>query len=230
MKWVTEEPLDLDRYVIYRCVVGSRAFGLAEAGSDTDRRGIFLPPAARHWSLAGVPEQIERPETQETYWELEKFLRLALKANPTALECLYSPLVEEATPLARELLAMRSAFLSRRVFQTYHGYAESQFRKLGQDLRTRGSIRWKHAMHLVRLLLAGVTILRDGAVPIDVGKHRERLLAVRRGELAWEEVDAWRHELLAALAAALPVSPLPDEPDVARVDAFLIRARRSMVE
>jgi RNA repair pathway DNA polymerase beta family len=59
MKRVTEEP-GLERWVIYRCVVGSRAFGLAEAGSDTDRRGIYLPPAARHWSLAGVPELIAR--------------------------------------------------------------------------------------------------------------------------------------------------------------------------
>jgi uncharacterized protein len=32
-------------YIIYGCVVGSRAFGLDEEGSDYDRRGIFLPPS-----------------------------------------------------------------------------------------------------------------------------------------------------------------------------------------
>ena len=37
--------------VIYRCVVGSRAYGLDGAESDTDRRGIYLPPAELHWSL-----------------------------------------------------------------------------------------------------------------------------------------------------------------------------------
>jgi uncharacterized protein len=81
-------------YVIYRCVVGSRAFGLESEESDTDRRGIYLPPADLHWSLWGVPEQLENDATQETYWELRKFLILALKANPNILECLYSPLVE----------------------------------------------------------------------------------------------------------------------------------------
>ena len=35
---------DLMDYVILRCVVGSRAYGLAEGESDTDRRGIYLPP------------------------------------------------------------------------------------------------------------------------------------------------------------------------------------------
>lgn len=53
-----------------------------------------------------MPEQLENEETQEAYWELQKFLVMALKANPNVLECLYSPLVETATPLAKELLAI----------------------------------------------------------------------------------------------------------------------------
>jgi hypothetical protein len=92
--------------VIYRCVVGSRAYGLDNEASDTDRRGIYLPPAELQWSLYGVPEQLENDQTQEAYWELQKFIVLALKANPNVLECLYTPLVELATPLTEELLAM----------------------------------------------------------------------------------------------------------------------------
>src|SRR5690606_7700822 len=115
--------------VIYRCVVGSRAFGLATEDSDTDRRGIYLPPAELHWSLYGVPGQLENDANQEAYWELQKFLVMALKGNPNILECLYSPLVELATPLAEELLAMREAFLSRLVYQTYNGYVMSQFKR-----------------------------------------------------------------------------------------------------
>ncbi len=53
--------------VIYRCVVGSRAFGLDTEKSDTDRRGIYLPPADLHWSLYGVPEQLENEEIEEAY-------------------------------------------------------------------------------------------------------------------------------------------------------------------
>ena len=41
---------------------------------------------------AGVPGQLENLETEECYWELEKFLVLALKANPNILECLYTPM------------------------------------------------------------------------------------------------------------------------------------------
>ncbi len=175
-------------YAIYRCVVGSRANGLEQEESDIDRRGIYLPPAMLHWSLFGVPEQLESPETQETYWELQKFLILALKANPNVLECLYTPLVEYANELAQELLDMRSIFLSKLAYQTYNGYVLSQFRKLEQDLRNRGAIRWKHAMHLIRLLISGITVLKEGLVPTYVDQYRDQLLAIRRGEVSWEDI------------------------------------------
>lgn len=221
------EERDLYHYVIYRCVVGSRAYGLDDAGSDVDRRGIYLPPAEAHWSLGGVPEQLENQETQEVYWELQKFLTLALKANPNVLECLYTPLVETASTLAQELLDMRSRFLSKLVYQTYNGYVMSQFKKMEQDLRTRGEIRWKHAMHLIRLLLSGVTALREGFVPVRVGEHRDMLLTVRRGEMEWDDVDAWRLQLHREFDEAFANTQLPERPDYEWANAFLIRARKS---
>lgn len=222
--------MNLFDHVVYRCIVGSRAYGLDEPGSDTDRRGIYVAPPELDWSLEGAPEQIERDETQECYWELRKFLRLALRGNPNILECLYTPLVEHASPLARELIEMRSAFLSKRVYETYCGYAVSQLRKLERDQRTRGAIRWKHAMHLVRLLLAGIGVLRDGVVPVSVDpRYRDRLLAIRRGEEPWADIDAWRSELVRDLDRAYATTPLPEEPDVLTVNAFLVRARRSEV-
>src|SRR5262245_40644675 len=213
-------------FIVYRCVVGSRAYGLDTDDSDTDPRGVFLPPAELDWALFGVPSQIEREETQECYWEMATFLRFALKANPNVLEVLWSPLVEHASPVATELLAMRHAFLSRLVFQTYNGYAISQFKKIEQDLRARGEVKWKHAIHLVRLLLAGIAVLREGAVRVHVGAHREALLTVRRGEMPWSEVDAWRRRLHGEFEEAFASTKLPEGPDYARANDFLVRARR----
>src|SRR5205814_8536354 len=170
-------------------VDGSRAYGLANDGSDTDRRCIYSARAELQWSLFGAPEQFEDNATQSCYWELQKFLATALKANPNILECLYSPMVEKVTALGEELLAIRERFLSQMIFQTFNGYAMSQFKKIEQDIRTHGEVRWKHAMHLLRLLLTGAATLRDGRVPVRVESHRERLLTVKRGEMKWAEVD-----------------------------------------
>lgn len=221
--------VDLYQQVIYRCVVGSRAYGLEDDASDTDRRGIYLPTADRHWSLYGVPEQLENDATQEVYWEVQKFVVMALKANPNILECLNSPIVETATPLAQELLSMRDGFLSKRVYQTYNGYAMSQFKKLQADLRIKGKVKWKHVMHLLRLLLAGVTILEDGRVPLQVGEHRERLMQIKRGEISLEECETWRRLLHERFDRAVERTTLPDRPDYTEANAWLLRARRSMV-
>jgi len=218
---------DLFERVIYRCIVGSQAYGLHTADSDTDRRGIYLPPAELHWSLYGVPEQLENEATQEAYWEIQKFIILALKANPNVLECLYTPLVETKTPLADELLQMRTIFLSRLVYQTYNGYVMSQFKKMQADLRNQGQVKWKHVMHLIRLLLSGIVVLREGYVPVRVDQHREQLLAIRRGEIPWLEVEKWRLSLHREFEAAFEQTKLADRPDYERANAFLIKARQT---
>jgi hypothetical protein len=224
---ITAQRCNLYERVIYRCVIGSQAYGLAGEGSDIDRRGIYLPPADLHWSLYGVPDQLEDDDTQEAYWEVQKFLVLALKANPNVLECLYTPLVEKATPLAERLLAMRACFLSRLVYQTYNGYVLSQFKKIRADLRNQGQVKWKHVMHLIRLLLSGIHIMREGFVPVRVDEHREKLLAIRRGEVPWEGVEEWRKWLHHDFNDASGATTLPERPDYEQANAFLIEARRS---
>jgi uncharacterized protein len=221
----TPDSTDLYPFVIYRCIVGSTAYGLSQEGSDLDRRGFYLPPADVEWSLSGVPEQLET-DNEEVYWEIEKFIRLALKANPNVLECLYSPLVESCTPLARELIDMRHIFLSQYVHRTYNAYVLSQFKKLEQDLRNQGQVRWKHVMHLIRLLLSSVEGLKHGFVPLRVDEYRERLLAIRRGDIPWNDVERWRLALHKELDAALSATSLPEHPDYQRANDFLVRARR----
>jgi hypothetical protein len=220
---------DLHRHVIYQCVIGSRAYGLDDADSDYDRRGIYLPPAELHWSLYGVPEHLEDNTTEDFFWEAQKFVVLALKANPNILECLYTPIVESATPLARELLDLRDRFLSKMVYQTYNGYVLSQFKKLQADLRNQGKVKWKHVMHLLRLLLAGVTVLEENRVPVDAGEHRERLLQIKRGEVPFTDCETWRRQLHERFDRALVSTTLPDRPDYAAANDWLLRARRSMI-
>lgn len=221
---------NLEDLIIFRCIIGSRAYGLNTDDSDTDLRGVYIAPAELQWSIFGVPEQFEDGSTQSCYWELQKFLIMALKANPNILECLYSPLVEKATPLGNQLLQIRHCFLSQMIFQTFNGYALSQFKKIEQDLRNLGEIRWKHAMHLLRLLLTGAATLREGQVPVRVASERDRLLAVKRGELSWEKVNEWRKELHHDFELALASTHLPERPDYQKVNSFLVQARKEMAQ
>ena len=219
-------------YVVYRCQVGSKAFGLSDENSDDDLRGIFLPPARLHWSLRRLPERIEMVDQahDEVYWELEKFLRLALKANPSILETLWTPLVLFADETALELRSLRQAFLSKHIYKTYSGYVLSQLRRMANASKSTGSYKPKHAMHLVRLLHSGIAVLETGEILVEVGEHREALLGIRNGELSFEEVKHRALQLLDRFQEAFERTTLPDQPDYDRVDAYLIRARRKMVD
>ncbi|MFJ9930810.1 DNA polymerase beta superfamily protein [Streptomyces misionensis] len=222
------QPEDLVRdHTVYSCVTGSRAFGLATEASDTDRRGVFLAPTALFWRFEKPPTHVEGPDEERFSWELERFCELALRGNPNILECLHSPLVERVDDTGRELLSLRGAFLSRRAYGTFTRYALGQRRKLDADVRTTGAPRWKHAMHLLRLLISCCDLLRTGELRIDVGDAREPLLAVKRGEVPWAEVEARMARLGAEAEAALRRTPLPPEPDQARVADFLFRVRRA---
>jgi uncharacterized protein len=223
------ENSNLNDFIIYRCVVGSKAFGLDDENSDTDYRGIYLPPANLHWSLYGVPEQLENKEKEECFWELQKFLILALKANPNVLECLNTPLIEYADAIAEELLSLKQIFFSKLVYQTYNGYVMSQFKKLEQDLRTRGEIRPKHAMHLIRLLLQGIEILKSNELNIKVSQNREQLLSIKRGEMSWDDLNIWRLKLHKEFETAFAETKLPGRPDYEKANEFLIKARWAKV-
>jgi hypothetical protein len=106
----------------------------------------------------------------------------------------------------------------------------SQFKKMQTDLRNQGQVKWKHVMHLIRLLLSGIDVLRTGTVTVRVDAHRERLLAIRRSDMPWEDVERWRLTLHAEFDAAYQQTSLPERPDYERANAFLVRARRAALQ
>ncbi|GAB1692142.1 nucleotidyltransferase domain-containing protein [Krasilnikovia sp. M28-CT-15] len=219
----------VEEHTILQVVVGSRAFGLAGPASDTDRRGVFALPAAAFWGLTKPPPHHEGPLPEQLRWEVERVCGLGLAANPNVLEVLHSPLVETCTPLGEELRAITPALLSRRVADTYLRYANAQFGKAQRGIDRAGAPVWRHVMHLIRLLISGGELVRTGSLVLDVGENRDRLLAVKAGQIPWAEVVEWQRRLSTGLLSALDSSPLPDQPDRDRVESWLVSVRRRSV-
>ena len=205
-------------------------YGLEGDESDTDRRGVYLPSAEMHWSLYGVPEQLENEATQEMLLGTAEIPAVGAESQPQRAGV---PCTRQSwkliTPLGEELLQLRQSFLSKLVFQTYSGYVASQFKKMQADIRNHGTVKWKHVMHLIRLLMSGITVLKERQVMVEVGEHRERLLAIKRGEVPFEETNQWRKELQREFEGAFERTDLPERPDYERINEFLIRARRLAV-
>ncbi len=86
-------------------------------------------------------------------------------------------------------------------------------------------LRPKNAYNLLRLVAAAEGWLRTGAPEFRPGGAlRERLLAIKRGEVPLGDVLAEAEAMVPALEAARAASALPERPDVARADALLRRA------
>ncbi len=212
--------------VIWCAVVGSRAQGLETNTSDTDRRGIYLAPIESHLGLTPPPAQLVSDADQACFWEVGKFLRLALKANPTVLETLFSPLVEVASPWAARLVAERSRFLSRKAHATFLNYASAQFKKMERSRDRDGVTKWAHAMHLIRLLHVGIELFETGTLDVRVPpERRSLLLAIKAGAHDWDVISAMRDELSGRFETAADRSGLPDEPDHAYANDVLIELR-----
>jgi hypothetical protein len=138
-------------------------------------------------------------------------------------------MVEHLTSIGEELLAMRACFLSKLIFQTFNGYAISQFHKMERSRARVGGPNWKHAQHLIRLLELGIRIVETGEPELRTD-YRDELLEIRAGEWSWECIATWRTELHRRFEQAYATTELPDRPDAAAANAFLIRARHAAVE
>ncbi len=117
--------------VIFRGIVGSRAYGTATPESDTDLRGVFVVPSAEYVSLTPPPKQVADAKNDRTYYSLLRFCELASEANPTALEMLYLPddCILKMTSAFKLLRSERGIFIARRAVDSHLGYAVSQIKK-----------------------------------------------------------------------------------------------------
>ena len=212
-------------HTILGVVVGSRAYGLDGPGSDHDRRGVYAPPTRAFWHLDKPPTHFDGPAPEQFTWEIERFCELALQANPTVLEVLWSPIVETITADGEDLRSVRQAFLSRRLAQTYGAYARDQLNRVAARRDATGETNHKQAMHMIRLLIAGAHALRTGEVLVDVTARRDELLAVKHGEVPWTEIAAWAGRLQDDLTAAAASTALPRHPDRTAVDRLLVAVR-----
>lgn len=85
----------------------------------------------------------------------------------------------------------------------------------------------KYAMHELRLGFQGVELLTTGRLSLPMREPaRSFLLNVRRGKVGEQECLTRAGELEQELTALATTSPLPDEPNEARVEEWVLDVYR----
>ena len=121
--------------VVLDATVGSRAWGLADEGSDVDRRGVFALPLAWTTGLVAPPQDRVSADGSATYWSVAKAVRQALRADPNTLEMLFVRGATATDEIGAWLLEAREAFVSVEIHGSFGRYAIAQLRRLAQSQR-----------------------------------------------------------------------------------------------
>jgi hypothetical protein len=218
--------------VLLSGVVGSTAYGLATTDSDVDRLGVFAAPTEAFHGLNFPAESHVTTAPDRTLHEARKYARLALSGNPTVMELMWLSGYEVRTELGDDLVSIRSAFLvAKRVRDAYLGYATQQFRRLenrgggsfSSDLRNRTA---KHARHLARLCWQGYHLYRAGELLIRLPEQTAQGMRHFGDCVAGGDINLARsHIAFYEHLFSEHGTPLPDRPDEAAVERWLLAVR-----
>lgn len=222
--------------VILRCVVGSRAHGLARPDSDFDYREVFVIPTSQMLALGRDRMKFGwmvqgRHIDDEGGDEVAQWLHLVSKGAPNAVELCWAPrdpawepqsFSENFNVFPSEVQEMGRRLLSRKPVESgVIGYAMNSFRKIEEKPG-----KWKAGM--LRVLYQGRALIQTGETSLVVPENGwgEIVRRAARNEMTDGEALDCANEIVASIKNG--PSALPDQPDYATVNGWLLNLRREM--
>lgn len=117
--------------ILFSTISGSRAYGTHTPESDTDIRGVFIQPLDDILKY-GYIEQISDEKNDIIYYELSRFIKLAIDNNPNIIELLNMPsdcIIFKHPLYEKYIESNKNKFLSKKTKFTFGEYANSQIKK-----------------------------------------------------------------------------------------------------
>jgi predicted nucleotidyltransferase len=235
--------------VILEAVVGSTVHGTSvnDGLEDLDLMAIVIEESSAvlgfnqtdTWTMRTKPEGV-RSEAGDVDWVgygLRKYLKLALKGNPSVLIPLFAPYehVKIRTHEGYELQQLVPDIISQTCIAPFRGYMHQQMERLfglrGQKNVTRPELvekfgyDTKYAAHIVRLGLQGAELLQTGRLTLPMrDAERELCFGIRAGKFTLTAIKGIINETQEKLQQAIAETKLPKEPNTKKVEDWMITA------
>lgn len=231
--------IEVPGHEILRVEVGSTLHGVGIGSDDLDLMAVTLEPRTTitglgdfthfTWRTADEGERSGPDDIDFVAYGLKKFMRLAMKGNPSVMALLFAPEshLHHCDEFGRELIALRGSIVSYRCKGRYLGYLNGQreralnARPSGKGRREGREAKW--ASHMVRLGFQAVQILKTGTLmlPMDPD-HAAIVKAVKRGEVTLSDaLDLTRDLEEQASRIGIDQTALPPEPDTDAVEDWM---------
>lgn len=233
---------EVKKHTILKCVIGSTLYGTNNAESDVDQMGVCVEPLDAVAGFNNFEQHIRQERdaagvmrTEDKIYSLKKFLRLALGGNPDVTPVFFVPVKFHTVSVAtgRQMQELAPHIVSRKSGVKFLGYMESQRQRMLGERGQKGVQRaalveqfgfdTKYAMQIIRLGLNGIELLSTGRMSFPMSDdNRVLLLDIRNGVLSMNEVLQKAGDLERELKDAVSDSPLPEEPNYALVEDWMI--------
>lgn len=238
---------EIEKITILKGVVGSTCYGIDTGAEDRDELGICIEPLAEVAGLSPFEQFIYRSAVERTgehnarsekgdldliVYGLRKYVRLALKGNPTIIGLLFLPAYLTRSPIGDELLTHIPAIISKQAGGAFLGYMQAQRQRLTGERGGAHGIRHKepgcdydtkYAMHLLRLGMEGVELMGTGRITLPFETERQEfLLSVRRGEVGLGDVLSRAGELEQELKDLLDTSIIQKRANADLVEKWMV--------
>jgi predicted nucleotidyltransferase len=183
----------------------------------------------------------DRREYDLNCYNIVHFFALCMENNPNMLDTLFVPreCIVHSSKIAEMVREKRHMFMHKGAWHRYKGYAYSQLHKMKKKIQDNVHVEEhgqpqgqraidtskygfdvKFAYHLVRVLGEIEQILGEG--DLDLRRNSEHLKAIRRGEVAQDDIIKWAADKEHVLEKLYAESTLPWGPDEDAIKQLLL--------
>lgn len=223
---------------ILRVEVGSTLHGIGIGSDDRDLMGITVEEPEVIFGMrqfeqfehrtAAKGERSGPGDTDLVVYGLKKWMRLALKGNPSVIILLYAPddfLDLILPPYGDELRELAPAIVSQQCRGRFLGYLNGQRQRAeneqgsGHGRREGREAKW--ASHMMRLGYQAEELLTTGRLTLPMPEvEAEICKAVKRGEIPFEEALRLS-QVQEARVEAITDFAIPEHPDLPLVEDWM---------
>lgn len=129
---MTFEDIKEKEWLIYEYRRGTFLYGLNNEDSDEDFGGVFMQPNPYLYGLRSkYIDQVADEKNDRVWYELNKFMLLLSRSNPTSLEALFASdkNIIFQHPIMSFIKEHKNDFITKQCFETFGKYAISQISK-----------------------------------------------------------------------------------------------------
>lgn len=206
--------------LVYEVVVGSRMYGLAREGSDTDILSVYLEDPFEVYGISPPNHcfSFTKAENEDRrIYSMRTLISLISKGSPSSFEVLFAPqssVLLDSHGYRDRLSEMAQGLVNKKVIGHYLGFISGLFKK-------KSKVTPKRSMHTMRVAMDAIELLSTGGIFFPYAKNKRDALLEIRDESKPVDMDQLA-EMICTIEGMM--TSLPDKRDTRLVDEFLVEA------